>query len=480
MRDLILTEMCEHTSLNPDAAYEEVIARLCESFLRDIHLSDKAEQLYRTDKKAANKVLEFLRGIKEKLENWIKEKLSNGESIAPQSPVGKIGAEMVKANNRLLDLFIEGIRRASENLAYTQGGVSTRFEIREEAKADIKEILAGKKLRRNVILTENTPTIMLGREGVENLPLAMKESHIRENILSEGDAKAMGLRTGEDIHYHDLGEDLFYKVIDGLNDVTEAYRGTKNAENPQRRENNFLLISKFTDKNGETINVPIYINTTSKYNNVYIDTNSVATVYGKERIRDYINSQIRFGNLVRIKNRSTTASERTGLIPDDYSSNASTDSISDSSAKSNTSDEKTLNQDRFEEMLADETIGFDNTDPVTYDDAGKVIPLSARFDTEQKDIRYDDSRNIDAIYDEDGWLLYDTDEIKDVFARHYTTHAEAIGEVLKNTADIEIAPNTVKNILSRVIRDYSPAELDAKTLKELVARRIPLVIRRGM
>lgn len=45
---LVLKEMTRSTNLNYDQAFEEVIAQSCESFLRDIHLSDKAEQLYNT------------------------------------------------------------------------------------------------------------------------------------------------------------------------------------------------------------------------------------------------------------------------------------------------------------------------------------------------------------------------------------------------------------------------------------------------
>ena len=53
---LVLKEMTRSTNLNDDQAFEEVIAQSCESFLRDIHLSDKAEQLYKTDKGLATKI----------------------------------------------------------------------------------------------------------------------------------------------------------------------------------------------------------------------------------------------------------------------------------------------------------------------------------------------------------------------------------------------------------------------------------------
>ena len=90
-----------------------------------------------------------------------------------------------------------------------------------------------------------------------------------------------------------------------MDDVTEAYRGTKNADDPSRREKYFLLVSKYVDQNGDVINVPVYINEKGSYNRVFIDTNKVATVYGKIEFRKYIQTPISKGNLVRMKKEAT-------------------------------------------------------------------------------------------------------------------------------------------------------------------------------
>ena len=180
------------------------------------------------------------------------------------------------------------------------------------------------------MLTDNSPSILTSQKGVENLPMMMVASHVRENILTEEEAKNLGLTVNKHKHYHGLGKPLFLSVVGGLDDVTEAYRGTKNAENPDRRENYFLLISQYKDANGDTINVPVYVNQYGRYNRVFIETNKIATVFGRENFKTYIQKEISKGNLVRIKNRSTQASESTSLIDGDYSKNASKGSIHDS------------------------------------------------------------------------------------------------------------------------------------------------------
>lgn len=154
-----------------------------------------------------------------------------------------------------------------------------------------------------------------------------KAAHIRENVFTKEEAAKLGLPTTDDINYHGLGEEFFFQIIDGLDNVKEAYRGTKNADNSARRENYFLLVSEFTDKDGNTINVPVYIDEYAQFNRVFIEVNKISTVFGKENFREYINRQIQQKNLVRIKNRSNQTSERSAPIAEGYGKDASNGSI---------------------------------------------------------------------------------------------------------------------------------------------------------
>ena len=199
----------------------------------------------------------------------------------------------------------------------------TKYSLSANARSDVHSALVDKKFAGEVKLTDTSPAILLSQKGVRNLPMVMNASHIRENIFTEAEAESKGFRVSPNINYHGLGEDLFLKVIDDLDNVREAYRGTKNADDPDRRENYFLLISQQTDKDGNVINVPVFINEKGVYNRVFIDTNKIATVFGRSELAEYIKRQIARGNLVRIKNRSTQASESTSPIKADYGMSAS-------------------------------------------------------------------------------------------------------------------------------------------------------------
>ena len=203
----------------------------------------------------------------------------------------------------------------------TAGG-GVKYSLNSNAKTELHKALYDKSYKNEVLLRDETPAIMTSQKGVKNLPMAMNASHIRENVFTEAEAKAEGLRVDKHTHYHGLGEEFFLNVIDGLDNVKEAYRGTKNAADPSRRENYFLLVSEFT-QNGNVVNVPVYVNEHAQFNRVFVDVNKISTVFGRDNFRDYIKKQVSDKNLVRIKNRSTQASEPSALIAKGYGEDAS-------------------------------------------------------------------------------------------------------------------------------------------------------------
>ena len=234
--------------------------------------------------------------------------------------------------------------------------MNMRYSLSKNAKAELHKALYDTSYRSEVKLRDVTPDIMISQKGVKNLPMAMNASHIRENVFTEAEAKRLGLKVDKYTHYHGLGEEFFLKIIDGLDNVTEAYRGTKNAREISRRENYFLLVSTFSDKDGNTINVPVYVNERAIFNRVFIDVNKIATVFGKNAFRDYINRQIQEGNLVRIKNRNTQTSERPALIAGGYEMGASTNSIPQDSEKS-TENEKKVSDERSSKKASKAGLG---------------------------------------------------------------------------------------------------------------------------
>lgn len=216
------------------------------------------------------------------------------------------------------DALADAVRNRANKNAAENGGGAIRYSIREDAPAEIHKAVTDKSYQGDIWLTDTSPSLMLGHKGVRNLPMMMKASHIRENILTKQEAAKLGLDTGKGINYHGLGEEVFKKVIDSLDDISVGYRGTPKAKDPSRRENSFLLISTVKDNGRNTIVVPVYINEMGSYNRVFIRTNKIASVYGKSSLNEYIKREVARGNLVRIKKRSPAISESSAPIAVDY------------------------------------------------------------------------------------------------------------------------------------------------------------------
>jgi len=258
--------------------------------------------------------------------------------------VATAGSKEAKQLEKVKKAFEDAYRQDAKNTA-EDGGV--RYSLSKNAKSELHKALYDKTYKGEVLLRDVTPGIMLSHDGVKNLPMTMNASHIRENVFTEEEAGKLGLKVDKHTHYHGQGEDFFLKVIDGLDNVKEAYRGTKNADEPSRRENYFLLVSEFLDQNGNTVNVPVYVNEHGQVNRAFIDVNKISTVFGRDNFRDYINRQIQQKNLVRIKNRSTQSSESNALIAKDYRQDASSDSIRENAVDVNQKLSLSSQKDRF-------------------------------------------------------------------------------------------------------------------------------------
>lgn len=317
--------------LTYEQAFEEVIADSMEAMLADGKVMEKLAKLKAQDQSLWEKLKE---GI-----TWLADKIRElYAGLKPDSKEGWYVAQMKDAIDRIQELFTEGLADAGASYQAANGQKNTeserQYSLRKGAEVDVDKALTNMHYTEDVYLTESSPAIMISQKGVRNLPMLMKASHIRENVFTEQEAKKLGLTVDEHTHYHGLGKPLFLKVIDELEDVTLAYRGTKNAIDPSRRENYFVLVSQHKDEAGNVINVPVYIDKKGQYNRVFMDTNKIATVFGRDDFFDYISREVKKGNLVRIKNRSTQASELKATHASSYSKNASnTDTVSQSQSE---------------------------------------------------------------------------------------------------------------------------------------------------
>lgn len=353
-----IDDYAEHgKKLTREEAIEEIVAAACEDMLGSSEtVREFMEGFYEKNKKAAEKfsdtikkILENLKEFFQKILDILGKKSNSVEAKAVRAASAEIIAEIQKRFDAGMLALREGnVARNAVGKQKSTMDDGVKYSLNRNAENELHKALYDKNYKGEVLLRDHSPAIMIEQQGVRDFPMAMNASHIRENVFTETEAKELGLRVDRHKHYHGLGEKFFLQIIDSLDDVKEAYRGTKNAEKSERRENYFLLVSQFVDKNGDTINVPIYIDEFAMINRVYIDVNKISTVFGKENFRSYINQQIAKKNLVRIKRKSTQSSESNALLARDYGEDAFNNSISQTDEKSSEISKKNLEESETE------------------------------------------------------------------------------------------------------------------------------------
>lgn len=198
-----------------------------------------------------------------------------------------------------------------------QTDTKTKYHISKNLNNKIDEVLSDITVRSPVKLRDFTPDILV-QNGVKDLPMFENPSHIRKNILTENEAKKLGLSINKNDHYHGLGKELYIDAIDSLDNPRVVFK--------RNNSNNYLILTTLKDNNGNNIVVPIEIETTTNINRIKIDTNRIKSVYGYKTIdnidlNDYIKHNIKNSNFTKIyeqkKERGTGFSTAAGSFHKD-------------------------------------------------------------------------------------------------------------------------------------------------------------------
>lgn len=180
--------------------------------------------------------------------------------------------------------------------------------ISNNIKKEIDNVLINIKERNPVKLRNYTPKIMVDN-GIKNLPMYENPAHIRKNILTELQAKQLGLVINKNDNYHGLGKKLYLKAIDCLDNPRVIFKNNDTGD--------FIVLTSIKDNNNNTIIVPIQIETTTTSNKINIDINRIKSVYGYDRknpdLNKYIKDNIYSSKFDKIYEQKKNKS--TGKIP---------------------------------------------------------------------------------------------------------------------------------------------------------------------
>ena len=161
---------------------------------------------------------------------------------------------------------------------------TTNLLLSENAYADVKKVITQ---TANEAVKEKIPLIKLKDNtiktlvdyGVKDLPMLQRTSHLRENILTETEAKKLGYSIDKK-HYHGLGIDTYLKIIDSMDNPIGVYQYV-DGSGSKYDSSNFIVVTP-VEINGNKCIVPIKIDQKANYNQIEIEYNRIKTAYAKD------------------------------------------------------------------------------------------------------------------------------------------------------------------------------------------------------
>ena len=244
---------------------------------------------------------EFIQSVVEKKPNIFKKILNNIRKLAEKIK-GTGANEYVNFVEKLKTMWEDAYYSNKSNLKKTE------YHTNSDIINNIDKVLNNIKERTPVRLRDYTPDILV-QNGVKDLPMYENPSHIRKNILTENEARKLGLSINKNDHYHGLGKELYIKAIDSLDNPRVIFK--------RNNSNNYLILTTLKDNNGNNIVVPIEVETSTSVNNITIDINRLKSVYGYDRanpnLDKYIKDNIKSSEFTKIYEQKKKSS--TGKIP---------------------------------------------------------------------------------------------------------------------------------------------------------------------
>ena len=311
LEDAITERRAEYAAqdvmIDDSAAMEEIVAEAIPSIWGD----ERAVKAFVSQNRSlAQKVRDFIVDFVDRLKQYAVDYAvdqDRTEILALQSRE-QDAAGTLEQIARTFDLALESARekvQSGDGAAQTEYTDGQRVNLPDGVKYSIKsfreqiqDVLDGKFPRNDYVYVMDTPEV-LQKLGLKALPMLMTQRHARTTTLT-----GIGHR-GE--NYHGLGLDLMEQLP---NAITNPVMVIKSYNYDKR----ITVITQLVDGNGDSVIAAVEVNGYGTWENVRIDSNTVASVYGKEHISGTIRRAIENDEVMYIdKNKSASFAQSVGV-----------------------------------------------------------------------------------------------------------------------------------------------------------------------
>lgn len=174
---------------------------------------------------------------------------------------------------KMKKLYIKAENEAAIKSVCDTNDNKLAYSIEKTFSEQVDEVLNGLFDKTNMLYVKGTNDIM-HKVFNNDFPVLMTPKHVETIYYSEGKYR--------NANYHDLGE-----IIKQIPDVLDV---SIMVVQSWVKSDNAVFITELKDRQGNNLIVPIDIDTKAKFNNVFIDSNILNTVYAKENLQNILSS----------------------------------------------------------------------------------------------------------------------------------------------------------------------------------------------
>ena len=131
-------------------------------------------------------------------------------------------------------------------------------------------MIDGKFPENDHVYVMETPEVLQGI-GLKKLPMLMTQKHAYTTTMAEGKYSST------DVNYHALGLETMQKLPDAIADPLMVIKS-------HNYDGRITVITELADKKGYSVIVPVIVEGYGVWQNVNVDTNMIASVYGRKNV----------------------------------------------------------------------------------------------------------------------------------------------------------------------------------------------------
>ena len=328
VRDLIDNQILKAKNngrtIDRDTAFEEVVADSMEAVLVKGDMAKVIAELKQTDKTLGQKIQEWFKDLAQKLQAVV----DSYKGVSPESPEGRLVAQMDDFIEVLQQAYAEALVDAGESYRASEGNKKTTQEggVKYQARAggydfskpfsqQIDDWLKqdGTFPQIDTLLVGKTPKV-LRDIGIPALPITIAQKNLRENLL--GQYKG----TAEEIADHVISPEDMKKLPEKLANPVAIIVDRRRVRNKWTVSESAIDVLVEMNINGKDTLVPVQVSGNAKQNGDTIDAVSVSSIHGNKDVLQRLwyavsndtreNIQVFYANKIK-----TTAYLRTAGYP---------------------------------------------------------------------------------------------------------------------------------------------------------------------